>query len=127
MSEWLKADKRVAVQTAAQAQEEQQAKDRATCAAAARKRKEYRSTNERAVGWESYVAEDSDHAGRLEPTTEKREHWKEIARKPPSANTGYTGVTRIRQLYMQSQVRADLSWEIHNSRGGSSRLRSDRN
>ena len=43
MSEWLKADKRVAVQTAAQAQEEQQAKDRATCAAAARKRKEYRS------------------------------------------------------------------------------------
>ena len=55
VTEWQKADKRVAVQTAAQSREEQQAKDRATCTAATRKRKTTRA-NERAEDWASFVA-----------------------------------------------------------------------
>ena len=107
ISERLQADKRVAAAAAAISREEQRAEDRATCAAAIRNRKSERTANERAAGWETFVAEDTDHVGKLGPTTDKRENWKKIARKPVL-------------------VREDRSWEIQIGRGGSTRLRSGR-
>ena len=51
VSEWLKADRRVAASTAARSQEEQRANDRATRAAAIRKRKAEREpTREQSAG-----------------------------------------------------------------------------
>ena len=106
VTEWLKADERVAASAAVISQEEQWAEDRGTCIAAIRKRKAERP-NERAVDWETLVAGDTDHAGRLEPTTEGKD-WKKVVRKPPSAITGYTGVSRANKLYRVLCDKTDL-------------------
>ena len=64
--------------------------------------------NERAAGWETFVAEDTDHVGKLGPTTDRQGDWKKIARKPPSAITGYTGASHARQLYRALCGKTDL-------------------
>ena len=98
LSEWRKAEKKVAVQAAAQSLEEQSAQDRATCAAAIRRRQEERTTKESRQR-DTFIAKGIDHAGELDPAAREREDRKKIARRPPSAITGYTGVARARRQY----------------------------
>ena len=125
VSEWQKADTRAAASTAAQKREEQRAKDRESCAAAIRKRKAESATNKRAAGWESFIAEDTDHAENRGPTTDTTD--KLTARRPPSAVMHGAQRRSTRAPAIQSPVRGDISWKLQDGRGGSARLQPGRN
>ena len=99
VSEWRKAEKRVAASIATRSLDEKRAEDQAAYAASARRRKEPpEAANARAVGQDSTVAEDTDHAGDLGTIAANRRSRKR-PRRPPSS--GYTGVSRKwdRKLY----------------------------
>ena len=111
MSEWRKADARVKVQAAALAQERQQADDRAVCAAAVREREA-----ESAVDLEAFTSarKSQQLSEGTEPAKEPKQpatktKRKQRGHKPPSAITGYFGISRHRHRY-QVEVGLKKLW-----------------